>query len=43
MFADDLAIIISHDNFVEAQKILQIKNINHLSNWAHNYGLLINI
>jgi Reverse transcriptase (RNA-dependent DNA polymerase) len=41
MFADDLAIIVSHKNFLEAQKILQT-NINHLINWAHDYGLLIN-
>lgn len=41
MFADDLAIIISHSCFVEAQKLLQI-NINHLSHWAHDYGLIIN-
>jgi hypothetical protein len=41
MFADDLAIIVSNLNFLEAQKILQI-NINHLSNWAHDYGLLVN-
>jgi hypothetical protein len=42
MFADDLAIIVSNNNFEDAQKILQ-NNINHLTNWAHDYGLLINI
>lgn len=42
MFADDLAIIVSHINFNEAQTILQ-NNVNHLAHWAHDYGLLINV
>ena len=41
MFADDLLILVSHEIFLEANRIMQ-RNINHLIRWSHDCKLLIN-
>ena len=41
MFADDLLIITSHDDFQKAVNNMQI-NLNYLIRWAHDFRLIIN-